>query len=310
MLSSCLNGQTGPHRDARRVRHDGRSAGGLRRTRRLAGPRRPRAPFGAYTDYIAPSSRPPRSSPRSTIAAAPARASTSTSRRPRPRLHFLSPGDPRLHRQRPHLERRGNASLDFAPHGVFPGRWRRPLGRDRGRRTASSGPGCAARSAARSPMTPRFRTNESRLANQEPLEEAIAGWTRTREVEEIERALLDVGVPVHRLVTTFDAFEDPQLAAREHFVQVEHGELGPVPVENSRMRFSATPARVTTAGPTFGQHNQQVLDRVSRPGRGGVRGAPGRGRAAVGPTPVRRPNPRRSGKRRGLVSSSAHQPEE
>ena len=50
--------------------------------------------------------------------------------------------------------------------------------------------------------------------------------------------------------------------AREHLVTVEHPEFGPVPIENSRMRFSATPARVTAPGPTFGQHNQQVLTEI------------------------------------------------
>ena len=79
---------------------------------------------------------------------------------------------------------------------------------------------------------------------------------------EIENALQAEHVPAHRLVTTVDAFEDPQLAAREHFISVEHGDLGAVTIENSRMRFSATPARVAAAGPTFGQHNQHVLTEI------------------------------------------------
>jgi len=67
---------------------------------------------------------------------------------------------------------------------------------------------------------------------------------------------------VHRASTTADVFDDPQLKAREHLVMADHGELGQVPIENSRMRFSATPSRVTSAGPTFGQHNQQVLTEI------------------------------------------------
>ena len=89
-----------------------------------------------------------------------------------------------------------------------------------------------------------------------------AAWTASHDVDEIERLLQAEGVPVHRASTTADIFDDPQLQAREHLITVEHGELGEVPIENSRMRFSATPARVTSAGPTFGQHNQHVLTEI------------------------------------------------
>jgi crotonobetainyl-CoA:carnitine CoA-transferase CaiB-like acyl-CoA transferase len=108
----------------------------------------------------------------------------------------------------------------------------------------------------------RFATLASRLSSRDELDAAIGGWTATRDVDEIERLLQAEGVPVHRATTSTDAFADPQLRAREHMVTVEHGELGEVPVENSRMRFSATPARVTSPGPTFGQHNEQVLTEI------------------------------------------------
>src|SRR5207253_10500078 len=104
-----------------------------------------------------------------------------------------------------------------------------------------------------------FATLDSRLEHREALDAVVGAWTATRTVDEIERLLQAKDVPVHRAATSTDAFADPQLGARDHMVTVEHAELGPVPVENSRMRFSATPARVTAPGPTFGQHNQQVL---------------------------------------------------
>lgn len=158
------------------------------------------------------------------------------------------------------LNRRGNASADFAPHGVFPA-----AGEDRWVAIAVTSErewAGLCRAITSLAGDARFSTMESRLANQEPLEAAISDWTRTREVTAIEEALQAERVPVHRLTTTVDAFSDPQLAAREHIVTVAHGEFGEVPVENSRMRFSATPARVTNAGPTFGQHNEQVITEI------------------------------------------------
>jgi benzylsuccinate CoA-transferase BbsF subunit len=158
------------------------------------------------------------------------------------------------------LNRRGNASTDFAPHGVFPAE-----GEDRWVAIAvTSDDEWSGLCRVISPLAAddRFATMEARLANQDALEKLIADWTRTRDVADIENSLQAERVPVHRLTTTADVFSDPQLAAREHIVTVNHGELGDVPVENSRMRFSATPANVTTSGPTFGQHNQQVLTEI------------------------------------------------
>jgi benzylsuccinate CoA-transferase BbsF subunit len=257
MLSSCLNGQTGPHRELAGFGTMGQQIAGFGA---LAGwPDRPPAGApGAYTDYIAP-----KFTAAAILAALDHRRRTGVGQyidfsQGEASMNFLCSAILDYTVNGHILERSGNASPDFAPHGVYPA-----AGEDRWVAIAATNDEqwaglCRAIGGALADEA-RFRTNESRLANQQPLEEAIAAWTGTREVEEIERALQAEGVPVHRLVTTFDAYEDPQLAAREHFVQVEHGELGTVTVENSRMRFSATPAGVTKAGPTFGQHNQQVL---------------------------------------------------
>ena len=58
-----------------------------------------------------------------------------------------------------------------------------------------------------------------------------------------------------------DAFEDPQLAARGHFVTLDYGECGPVPYENARVRFSATPAEPRPC-PTLGQDNPTILSEI------------------------------------------------
>jgi benzylsuccinate CoA-transferase BbsF subunit len=259
MLSSCLNGQTGPHRELAGFGTMGQQLAGFGA---LAGwPDRPPAGApGAYTDYIAP-----KFTAAAILAALDHRRRTGVGQyidfsQGEASMNFLCSAILDYTVNGHIQERRGNASLDYAPHGVYPA-----AGEDRWVAIAATNDEqwaglCRAIGALAGDV--RFNTNESRLANQAPLDSAVAGWTSVREVDAIERALQAEGVPVHRLVTTLDAFEDPQLAAREHFLQVEHGELGTVLVENSRMRFSATPACVTAAGPTFGQHNQQVLTEI------------------------------------------------
>ncbi|MCY1382345.1 Succinyl-CoA--L-malate CoA-transferase beta subunit [compost metagenome] len=56
-----------------------------------------------------------------------------------------------------------------------------------------------------------------------------------------------------------DIFRDPHIAAREGIVSVHDDELGPVRMQSVVPRFSATPGAVHHAGPSLGQHNDEVL---------------------------------------------------
>ena len=52
---------------------------------------------------------------------------------------------------------------------------------------------------------------------------------------------------------------DPQLAAREHFVERGHPALGQLQLEHSGFRLSESPHHYATAGPTLGEHTDSVL---------------------------------------------------
>jgi benzylsuccinate CoA-transferase BbsF subunit len=156
----------------------------------------------------------------------------------------------------------GNSCAEYAPHGLYP-----CSGRDRWVAIACGAEAqwnglCAATGHPEWRDDPRFATFDARQANREALDAAVAGWTTPREVDAIEESLQKAGVPVHRAASSEDAFADPQLAFRQHFVEVKHRELGPVTIESSRMRLSRTPAQTTTAGPMFGEHNDRVLQEI------------------------------------------------
>ena len=63
----------------------------------------------------------------------------------------------------------------------------------------------------------------------------------------------------HQVQNTVEAFADPQLRHRGHFVEVPHSAMGTTWVEGSRLRFSRTPAVVDRGAPTIGEHSWQVL---------------------------------------------------
>ena len=52
---------------------------------------------------------------------------------------------------------------------------------------------------------------------------------------------------------------DPQVAAREMVVEVEHATLGQVRTLGLPVKFSDTPGAVLTGAPVYGQHTREVL---------------------------------------------------
>jgi crotonobetainyl-CoA:carnitine CoA-transferase CaiB-like acyl-CoA transferase len=258
MVSSCLNGQDGPHSGLAGFGTMGSQLAGFGY---LAGwPDRPPAgPAGAYTDYIAP-----KLTAAAILAAFEHRRRTGEGQyidfaQGEASAQFLAPALLDYTVNGHVWERAGNASPDCVPHGVYPAagtdRWVAIVAGDETRWRAL----CQA--IGHTPWLDdlRFSTVESRLANREALDAALAEWTCARTVDEIEEVLQAAHVPAHRVSTAKDVLSDPQLAERRHFIDVDHPELGRVTIENSRMILSATPARVTAPGPAFGQHNEHVL---------------------------------------------------
>jgi benzylsuccinate CoA-transferase BbsF subunit len=260
MMSTNLNGQTGPHASLAGFGTMGAAAGGFAE---LHGwPDRMPAGAGAYTDYVAP-----KFIASSMLAALDHRRRTGEGQyidlsQTEASVHFITPVMLDYTVNGRVQTRMGNASGDFAPSGVYP-----VAGTDRWVAISALTEAqwhalCEAAGHPEWRADPRFSTSVARLQNRDALDELIAGWTAGMEGDAVEETLQRATVPVHRVNTSADCFADAQLRFREHLVTVEHPELGPVPVESSRMRFSRTPARVTRPGPAFGQDNERVLREI------------------------------------------------
>lgn len=258
MISSCLNGQDGPHA---RLAGFGTMGAQLAGFGYLAGwPDRPPAgPMGAYTDYVAP-----KFTVVAILAALDHRRRTGEGQyidfsQGEASAQFLATAILDYTANGHIWERMGNASPRYSPHGVYPAagedRWVAIVAVDDALWEAL----CAAVGQDAWRTDARFGTLAARLANRAELDAAISAWTAPRSVDEIEQTLQAARVPVHRVSCSAELLAERQLVERGHFVEAAHPEFGAVTVENSRMVFSETPACVTSAGPMFGQHNEQVL---------------------------------------------------
>jgi crotonobetainyl-CoA:carnitine CoA-transferase CaiB-like acyl-CoA transferase len=258
LLSTCVNGQTGPEASLAGYGTMGASLAGFGF---LVGwpDRSPSAPFLAYSDYVSP-----RFATAALLAALAHRDRTGAGQaidvsQAESSIHLL--GAAMLDYQvNGRVQRARGNDVGYAPSGVYP-----CAGDDRW--IALAAPNDARFDALAALVGPalrdaRFASAAARVEERAALDAAIAAWTAPRERDELEAELQGAGVPAHRVSTSADLFADPQLAARGHFVVCEHPELGPVPVESARIRLSRSAHRTAWPGPTLGQHNQRVLSEL------------------------------------------------
>ena len=106
---------------------------------------------------------------------------------------------------------------------------------------------------------PKFVDHASRGANQTELDGVIAAWTATQDLDDLLALLEAKGVPCSRVYRAPDMLEDPQFAAREAIVTVDHEVFGPIRMQNAFPKLSETPGRVRWPGPPLGAHTDEVL---------------------------------------------------
>jgi formyl-CoA transferase/CoA:oxalate CoA-transferase len=106
---------------------------------------------------------------------------------------------------------------------------------------------------------PRYATNEQRVLNYEVLRPvliaAFSGFTRG---EVIDR-LLAAGVPCGSVRDIPEVLDDPQLAARDMIVRLQHATAGEIRVLGVPPKLSETPGSVRTPPPTLGEHTGAIL---------------------------------------------------
>jgi formyl-CoA transferase len=106
---------------------------------------------------------------------------------------------------------------------------------------------------------PKFVDHASRGANQHELDEIVSAWTSTFVLTDLLKLLEAKGIPASRVYRAPDMLEDPQFAAREAIVSVDHPVFGAVRMQNAFPKLSATPGKVRWPGPALGQHTDEVL---------------------------------------------------
>jgi crotonobetainyl-CoA:carnitine CoA-transferase CaiB-like acyl-CoA transferase len=249
MISACLNGQTGPHKDYPGFGGQGAALGGYNA---LTGwpDREPVGPHGTITDSLAPRF----------VAAALAAGLHYRQRTGRGVYLDVSQVESANWSLAPWLLdyeldgvirlRDGNRNPAAAVHGAFPCADEDGLG-DRWVAIACWSNDEAAALARVVGVTDAV-----------PDEPSVAAWTATRTRAEVADTLQGLGIEAVPVADFGDLHADPQLAARGHFEPHTHPFLGDGLYERNGFRCSATPSGYDRAGPTLGQDSDWVLHEI------------------------------------------------
>ncbi len=268
MVSACLFGQTGPQRDYPGFGGQGAAIAGFNhmtgwRDREALGP------YGTVTDSLAPR-----------FVATAVMAALLHLRRTgegqyldlsqiETGIYCLAEMVVRHSASGEVMTREGNRSAHAAPHGIYPCRpgdsetasterwiaiavhdeaqWRRLVG-------CMGGPAWA--------EDPRFARIRARLDNADALDAAVGRWTRNQDAEVLMARLQAAGVEAGVVRDFGQLHGDPQLAARDHFVRIEHPVLGEMAFERSGARFSGNPTRLARPAPCLGEHSHAILSGI------------------------------------------------
>jgi CoA:oxalate CoA-transferase len=106
---------------------------------------------------------------------------------------------------------------------------------------------------------PRFAESHARAANHAALEPLLNEGFRRRTTTDWLARLEPYGIPCGPLNNIAEAAAQPQVAAREMLVPVEHRTLGTLPLVNTPVKLSRTPGGIRGTSPDMGEHSREVL---------------------------------------------------
>jgi len=252
MLSVSVAGRTGPMSS---LRGYGNSAAALSGMAALSGwpDRMPHMPPFAYGDVVAPMF-----ATLGVLAALEHRRQTGQGRhidvsQVEPLVHVLEDVLVRAQLEGTGTARLGNGSPVMSPHGVYPCR-----GHDQWVAIAArSDADWQALALAVGIDAAAWPDLESRRANAEAIDGAIATWTARRDKHRAADMLAAAGVPAEAVNDGRDVFTDPELTDG-HYIVIDHATLGTCEMPAPPTHFSRS--RVTVGPPPrLGEHNARVF---------------------------------------------------
>ncbi len=124
---------------------------------------------------------------------------------------------------------------------------------------------CSSIGLANLPNDPRFRRNADRIRYREEIIGILSQHFLSKSADEWVAAIHAAKVPVGVINNLEQAFQEPQVQAREMLVEMQHPQREKLTVIGSPIKLSRTPVEYKTAPPLLGQHTDTILSRILSP---------------------------------------------
>lgn len=107
-----------------------------------------------------------------------------------------------------------------------------------------------------------LQTAEQRRVARPELNAMVNEKLSTNTLEYWIERLNAAGVPSGKVLAVSEVLADPQIAAQDMVIEIDHGSRGPVRMPGFPVKLSATPATVRLPAPELGAHTDEVLAEV------------------------------------------------
>ena len=107
-------------------------------------------------------------------------------------------------------------------------------------------------------LDPKFVDGKIRIENRELVDTAIGEWTSNFTRQELFHEGQRRRIPIGPCQNAKDIAEDPHLAARGFFVEIEHPELGHLTYPGAPYIFHETPWKISRVAPSLREHNKEI----------------------------------------------------
>jgi crotonobetainyl-CoA:carnitine CoA-transferase CaiB-like acyl-CoA transferase len=104
-----------------------------------------------------------------------------------------------------------------------------------------------------------YGDQRKRLAARDTVNAMVIEWVASLDRDDVLKRCLDEEVPVGKVNSIADIFEDEHFAARGNLAHVMDPELGDIVVPGVVPTLSATPGRIDSLGPTLGSATDTVM---------------------------------------------------
>ena len=106
---------------------------------------------------------------------------------------------------------------------------------------------------------PAFATASARRDRRDEIGAIIQAWTSKRPKAEVVSILATAGVPAAPVNNMAEMVADPQVQAREMFVEHDDPTYGRLMLTGTPLKMSRTPGRVRSLAPRPGEHNEDIF---------------------------------------------------